>query len=62
LDWIRRRGGECTARDLVRAKKITPTTRAKLFLKDLEDRGFGKIESRVGANHKAVERFILSAV
>jgi hypothetical protein len=43
LGWIRRNGGQCTARDLYRNEVagIKKATEARKMLKDLEDRGLG---------------------
>src|SRR5262249_36620964 len=46
LDWIRQSGGECTARELVRAKKVTPTQKAKDLMNELAERGYGQVEWR----------------
>jgi hypothetical protein len=58
LDWIRRRGGQCTPRDLANAKKVTPTDKAKKLLKELEERGYGRIELREAKNRKQVQWFV----
>src|SRR5262249_31406969 len=55
LDWIRRQGGRCTARDLVRNKKVTPTAKAKKMLTELQDRGYGRLESVEAKNNKKVQ-------
>ena len=59
LDWIRRRGGQCCARDLANSKKVTPTEKAKKLLKELEERGYGRLESRLGGNGRKVQWFVL---
>jgi hypothetical protein len=43
IDWIRRHGGKCTARDLCRNEVagIKKSTEARRMLQDLEDRGLG---------------------
>jgi hypothetical protein len=58
IDWIRQQGGRCTARDLVRAKKVTPTAQAKKMLAELEERGYGRIEWHEAKNNKRVPWFI----
>jgi hypothetical protein len=58
LDWVRQRGGEVTARDLVHARKVTPTARAKKVLAELEERGYGRTELRAAANGKRVRWFV----
>jgi hypothetical protein len=59
LDWIRRRGGQCTPRDLANSKKVTPTDRAKKLLRELEERGYGRVEWREASNKKKVQWFVL---
>jgi hypothetical protein len=58
LDWIRWQGGQCTLRELVPAKKVTPTAEARKALKELEDRGYGRNEFREGRNGKQVQWFV----
>jgi hypothetical protein len=58
LDWIRRQGGQCTVRDLVHAKKVTPTSEARKMVKELEDRGYGRTELREGGNGRPVPWFV----
>jgi hypothetical protein len=58
IDWIRQQGGRCTARDLVRAKKVTPTPQAKKMLIELAERGYGRIEWRDAKNNKSVQWFV----
>jgi hypothetical protein len=58
LDWIRKQGGQCTLRELVHAKKVTPTAEARKVLKELEDRGHGRNELREGRNGKQVQWFV----
>jgi len=58
LDWIRKAGGQCTPRELVRAKKVSPTDKARKLLKELEDRGYGHIEWRDAKNGKKVMWFL----
>jgi hypothetical protein len=58
LDWIRQQGGQCTPRDLVRAKKVTPTSAAKKMLAELAERDYGRIELRDARNGKKVQWFI----
>src|SRR5262249_2290631 len=59
LDWIRKHGGQGRARELVNAAKVTPTDKAKRFLKELEERGYGRLEVREASNHRKVVWFIL---
>jgi hypothetical protein len=59
LDWIRKHGGQCSPRDLANAKKVTPTAQAKKVLKELEERGYGRIDLREANNNKRVQCFIL---
>jgi hypothetical protein len=58
VGWIRKRGGRCTPRDLANAKKVTPTDKAKKVLKELEERGYGRIELREAKNRKQVQWFV----
>jgi hypothetical protein len=58
LDWIRTRGGQCTVRDLVRAKKVGQADTAKKMLKELEERGYGRLEDRDATNHRRVTWFV----
>jgi hypothetical protein len=59
VDWVRhQKGCRCTARDLVRAKKVTPTATAKKFMTELQERGYGRLESQEGANGRKVLWFI----
>jgi hypothetical protein len=58
VDWIRRKGGRCRARDLVRARKASPTPKAKKLLAELQDRGYGRLEYHEGANGRKVQWFI----
>jgi hypothetical protein len=58
VDWVRRNGGRCRARDLVRAKKVTPTDKAKKLLKELEERGYGRVDWLDAANGRKVQEFI----
>jgi hypothetical protein len=59
LDWIRRHGSRCTARQLVRAKKVANTEKAKKLLKELAERGYGHLEWLESANNKKVQWFVL---
>lgn len=59
LDWIRKRGGQCRPRDLVHAKKVTPTDKAKKMLRELEERGYGRLDWREAPNGRKVTWFIL---
>lgn len=61
LDWIRKAGGECTVRHLARAKKVPSAEKGRKLLKELEERGYGKIESREAANGKKVAWFVFEA-
>jgi hypothetical protein len=58
VDWIRRNGGRCRARDLVRAKKVIPTEKAKKLLKELEERGYGRVDWLDAANGRKVQEFV----
>jgi hypothetical protein len=58
VDWIRRNGRRCRARDLVRARKASPTPKAKKLLAELQDRGYGRLEYHEGANGRQVQWFI----
>ena len=44
VGWVREHGGKCTGRDLCRNEVagIKKASDAKLMLKDLEDRGYGR--------------------
>jgi hypothetical protein len=59
IDWIRRHNNQCTARDLVRAKKVTPASKAKKFMIELQERGYGRLESVTGGNGRLMQRFVL---
>jgi hypothetical protein len=58
LDWIRRNSGRCSARGLVRAKKVSPTDKAKKLLKELEERGYGRLEWVESGNGRKVQWFV----
>jgi hypothetical protein len=62
LDWVRRNGNRCTARQLVRAKKVPNTDKAKKLLKELSERGHGRLESNIAPNGKAVQSFVFDPV
>jgi hypothetical protein len=59
VSWVRQQG-RCTARDLVRAKKVTPTSAAKKFLEELEERGYGRLEWQDGGNGRKVRQFLFA--
>jgi hypothetical protein len=59
LDWVRQqKGGQCTARALVKAKKVTPTAKAKKMMSELQERGYGRLEWRDGGNRRKVLWFV----
>jgi hypothetical protein len=58
VKWIRRNGGCCTARHLVRANKVSPAAKAKKMLTELQERGYGRLELRDGANGRKVQWFV----
>jgi hypothetical protein len=58
LDWIRQHGGQCTARQLVRAHTVTPTAAARKMLTELAERGYGRLEWREAANGHKVQWFV----
>jgi hypothetical protein len=58
IDWVRRRGGQCTVRQAVRAKKVASSEKAKKLFKELEERGYGRLEWREGANGRKVLWFV----
>jgi hypothetical protein len=58
IDWLRRQGGQCTVRQVVRARKVADTEKAKKVLKELEARGYGRIEWREGGNGRKVQWFL----
>lgn len=58
VDWIRRHGGECRVRDLLRGHKAENAESAKKMLHELEERGYGRIEARGASNGKTVNWFI----
>lgn len=60
LDWIRRRGGRCTARELLRTNKFENSDKAKKLLRELEARGYGQIESHVARNGRQVQCFVFN--
>ena len=60
IDWIRSHGGECTARQLMRATVagVRKQSEAAKLLRDLVDRGLGTIINRTAANGKQVSVFV----
>ena len=58
IDWVRDHGGQCTARDLLRAKKATDADAAKKLIRELEERGYGRRETRDAVNGKKVIWFV----
>jgi hypothetical protein len=58
LDWVRSHGGECTARDLLRYKKAANAGAARTLLRELEERGHGRCETRDADNNKKVVWFV----
>jgi Protein of unknown function (DUF3987) len=58
VDWLRKNGGQCTARHLVRANKVKPTSAAKKLMTELEEQGYGRNECRDAANGKSVQWFV----
>ena len=63
IDWVRRNGGKCTARELCRNEVagIKKSTEAKRMLQDLEDRGLGHC-TVVKAGKKESVTFVTGAV
>jgi hypothetical protein len=59
LAWVRQRGGECTARDLVRSKIVTPTDAARKVLRELAAVGYGRTEVRNATKGNKTEWFVL---
>jgi Protein of unknown function (DUF3987)/Domain of unknown function (DUF3854) len=59
INWIRQHGGRCTARDLVRARQVSPTGTARKALTELVERGYGRLEPQAGGNGRNVQWFIL---
>jgi hypothetical protein len=57
--WVRQQG-RCTARDLVHSKKVTPTSAARKFLEELQERGYGRLEWQVGGNGHKVQQFVFA--
>ncbi len=58
LDWVRDHGNQCTARDLLKAKKVADADAAKKLIRELEERGYGRCESRDAVNGKKVTWFV----
>jgi hypothetical protein len=58
IDWVRQQGGQCTVRQAVRAKKVASSEKAKKLFKELEERGYGRIELREGGNGRKVPWFV----
>jgi hypothetical protein len=58
LDWARKHGDRCTARQLVRARKVANTEKARKVLKEMAARGYGRIECLEAKNNKKVEWFV----
>jgi hypothetical protein len=59
LNWIRRNGGSGNARDLVRARLVSPSKRAWALLQELEALGYGRFDEFKASNNKTVRRFLL---
>jgi hypothetical protein len=61
IDWIRSHGGECTARQLMRANVagVRKQSEAVKLLRDLVDRGMGTIINQRAANGKEVSVFVV---
>lgn len=62
IDWVRKNAGQCTVRELVRAKKAPTAADAKKLLKELEERGYGRSEHRPGGNGRSVPWFVFDPV
>ncbi|HEX4609140.1 MAG TPA: DUF3987 domain-containing protein [Urbifossiella sp.] len=58
LEWVRRRGGRCTARDVLSASLVGDSAAAKKLLHEFEARGYGRIETHPADNRKRVEWFV----
>src|SRR5262249_25132935 len=58
IDWIRRKGGQCTVRQAVRAKKVANSEKAKKLFKELGERGYRPRQWREGANGRKVLCFV----
>jgi hypothetical protein len=58
VDWLRRGGGRCTARQLVRVRTVANTDRAKKLLKELTERGYGRLEWLEAKNGRKVQWFV----
>jgi hypothetical protein len=58
IDWIRRQGGQCTVRLLLRAKRVASAEKARKLLQELEERGYGRREEREGGNGRKVLWFV----
>jgi hypothetical protein len=62
LDWARKHGGRCTALQLLRARKAANAEKARKLLKELAERGYGRIDSLGAKNNKKVEWFVFDPV
>lgn len=60
--WIEAHGGQCTVRELQRhgVAAIKRASEAERLLKDMEDRGLGRVEQRIGLNGRTVNLFVLA--
>ena len=58
LDWVRQHGGRCTARQLVRARKAGNTEKAKRLMKEMAERGYGRLDWLDGKNLRKMQGFL----
>ncbi len=59
LDWIEKRGGKATARDLQRRRFTKTSPEAKVVLKSLAVLGYGVCRDETAKNKRKIETFYL---
>jgi hypothetical protein len=64
IAWIRAHGGECNPSHLTRhnVAGVEKTSEAEALMKDLEDRGYGRRETRTAGNKHEVTYFVTKRV
>lgn len=61
VKWIEARGGECAARDLIAARIVKKRSEAEALFRELEDRGFGHMETRKPPRGREANVFTLAS-
>jgi hypothetical protein len=59
IAWVRRKGGRCTARQLLQAHKVANAEKAKKLLKEIAEHGDGRLEWLDAKNNKKVLWLVL---